>query len=56
MLVRYARGATDVQNTWNGFINAVVHGRPQFVKRDRDHTVLSFPQLETVLGACLLRP
>ncbi|HEY8346392.1 MAG TPA: hypothetical protein VIL07_03855 [Symbiobacteriaceae bacterium] len=47
-----AISATEVRKNWGGFIDSVVRGRPEFVKRNRDFiAVLSIPHLETVLSA-----
>lgn len=44
--------ATDVRKNWGGFIDGVVRGRPEFVKRNRDYiAALSIPQLQTILSA-----
>lgn len=52
MLMTAIMNATDVRKNWGGFIDSVVRGRPELVKRNRDYiAVLSIPHLEIVLSA-----
>ncbi len=50
MTMVQALQATDVRNDWSQFIDGIVHGRPQVIKRNHDYILsLSVPQAKILV-------